>query len=148
MQQRSEVTEEVAIVVKTVPQPSQRYGETVCCARLTRQGEWRRLYPIRFRHFKDKAFSRWQWVQCRTARRASDARSESRRVAEESISPLGVLRPQERPRFIHPLIRGSVAEAAHQGRGVDAHREAGRGTGGPWLSRSCGQWGGHAPNWC
>jgi hypothetical protein len=68
MQERSEVTEEVVIVVKAVPQPSQRYGETVCCAGLTRQGEWRRLYPIRFRHLKDKAFSRWQWVQCRTAR--------------------------------------------------------------------------------
>ena len=43
----AEVTEEVVIIVKAVPQPSKRYGEMVCCAGVTRQGEWRRLYPIR-----------------------------------------------------------------------------------------------------
>jgi hypothetical protein len=115
MQLHSEATEEVVIVVKAVPQPSQRYGETVCCAGITRQGEWRRLYPIRFRRLKDHSFSRWQWVRCRMARRTTDTRRESRRVDEDSIQPLSVLRSQERPRFVQPLIRGSVAQATAEG---------------------------------
>ena len=111
----AEVTEEVVIIVKAVPQPSKRYGETVCCAGVTRQGEWRRLYPIRFRHLKDSSFDRWQWVRCRVAHRASDARRESRRVSEDSITPLGTLRLPERPRFLEPLMRGCVGEAAAEG---------------------------------
>ena len=108
MHQQPEATEEVAIVVKAVPQPSKKYGETACCAGITRQGEWRRLYPIRFRHLKDNAFDRWQWVQCRTAWRSTDRRTESGRVSEDSIVPLGMLKPAERPGFIRPLIRESV----------------------------------------
>jgi hypothetical protein len=42
------VEEEIVIVVKAIPQPSKRYGETVCCAGITRNGEWRRLYPSGF----------------------------------------------------------------------------------------------------
>src|SRR5690242_11454271 len=103
-----EVTEEVVIVVKAVPQPSKRYGETVCCAGVTHNGEWRRLYPIRFRHLKDRSFNRWQWIMCRTARRSGDSRSESRRVSEDTIRPLGTLRTSERPRFLAPLVRSSV----------------------------------------
>jgi hypothetical protein len=110
-----EIKEEVVIVVKAVPQPSKRYGETVCCAGITRNGEWRRLYPIRFRRLKDRSFDRWQWVQCQTARRSSDSRAESRRVSEDTIAPLGTLRAPERPRFLAPLVTGSVADAAAQG---------------------------------
>src|ERR1700722_3082648 len=88
----SEATEELAIIVKAVPQPSKRYGETVCCAGITRQGEWRRLYPIRFRRLKDNSFARWQWIECRTARRRSDLRAESRRVSEDSIKPLSTIK--------------------------------------------------------
>jgi hypothetical protein len=107
-----ELTEEVVIIVKAVPQPSQKYGETVCCAGVTRKGEWRRLYPIRYRRLGEKAFDRWQWISCRTAPRASDRRFESRRVAEDSIQPLRTLPTSERPRLLQPLVRGSVAEAA------------------------------------
>jgi hypothetical protein len=109
-----EETEEIVIVVKAVPQPSKKYGETVCCAGLTRRGEWRRLYPIRYRRLGDSSFSRWQWVSCRTARRSSDRRMETWRVTEDSIRPVRILPPPERPRFMQPLVRGSVREAAAQ----------------------------------
>jgi hypothetical protein len=111
----AEVTEELVIIVKAVPQPSKKYGETVCCAGITRQGEWRRLYPIRFRHLKDNAFARWQWIRCRTARRSTDKRVESRRVSEDSIKPLGSIKASERPGFIQPLIRESVSAAVADG---------------------------------
>jgi hypothetical protein len=112
---QSEATEDVAIIVKAVPQPSKKYGETVCCAGITREGEWRGLYPIRFRRLRDNSFVRWQWVRCKTARRSTDRRVESRRVAEDSIEPLGMIKPSERPRFIEPLIRDSVMSAANDG---------------------------------
>jgi hypothetical protein len=110
-----DISEEIVILVKAVPQPSKKYGETVCCAGVTRQGHWRRLYPIRYRHLGSGGFARWQWVRCRTALRKSDARAESRRVAEDSIQPLAALQAPERPRFLQPLIRGSVAQAAAHG---------------------------------
>ena len=46
-------TERVVILVKAAPHPSRRYQETVCCAGVTTEGEWRRLYPVRFRHLTD-----------------------------------------------------------------------------------------------
>ena len=112
---QDEATEEVVIIVKAVPQPSKRYGETVCCAGVTRHGQWRRLYPIRFRRLKDNTFVRWQWIRCRTARRSTDQRAESRRVSEDSIQPLGSIKASERPGFVQPLVRGSVAAAVHDG---------------------------------
>lgn len=49
----SEETAEVMVTVKTYPNPSETYGETVCVAgvRLDRGGpEWIRLYPVKFRN--------------------------------------------------------------------------------------------------
>ena len=35
----------VTILVKALPQPSKQYGETVCCAGVTAEGQWKRLFP-------------------------------------------------------------------------------------------------------
>ncbi len=43
---------------------------------------------------------------------------ESRRVAEDSIKPLGTLRVDERPRIVQPHVRGSVKQAAAQNRSL------------------------------
>jgi hypothetical protein len=48
----------VVIIIKAMPNPSRKHGETVCCAGVTADGEWKRLYPIRFHQLRDK-FSRW-----------------------------------------------------------------------------------------
>ena len=39
----------VTILVKALPQPSKTHGETVCCAGVTVHGEWKRLFPVRYR---------------------------------------------------------------------------------------------------
>lgn len=63
-----EVTEEVVIIVKAVPQLFERYGETVCCAGITRIGEWR-------------SFS-WLPTSCgRTWKRADASHTEGKRGA-------------------------------------------------------------------
>jgi hypothetical protein len=55
-------TAEVMITVKTYPDPSETYGETVCVAGVRldlERPEWIRLYPVKFRnaHF-DNQFSK------------------------------------------------------------------------------------------
>lgn len=101
------------VLVKALPQPSEKYLETVCVAGLTVTGEWRRLYPVRFRQL-DNRFKRWQWVEYKwqTPRADRDRRSESRNVDNESLKSLAIMKPTERARFLAPRIRESVAEAA------------------------------------
>ena len=99
--------------MKAWPQPSQRYGETVCCAGVTPEGKWRRLFPIRFRHLSgDAQFSRWDIVKYRSEMPRDDNRAESRRVDEPSLSLDGRIPPKERSRFFAPLFRDSVEAAA------------------------------------
>lgn len=97
-----------------MPQPSETNGETVCVAGVTREQEWRRLYPIRFRQL-DEGFKRWQWVDCGWRKPRRDKRAESRHVEEASIKPAGTLKKIERARFLEPLVRPSVDLAAKRG---------------------------------
>jgi hypothetical protein len=105
----------VLILVKALPHVGERRGETVCCAGVTAEGEWRRQYPIHFRRLKDQ-FSRWQWIEYDwVAPGADDRRKESRRVQEDTIQ-LGEEMPKgRRARFLEPFLTGSTAEAAAKG---------------------------------
>lgn len=108
--------EQTIVLVKAWPQPSQKYGETVCCAGVTPEGEWRRLFPIRFRHLSGKAqFTRWDVVSYRPDRPRDDRRHESRRVDEPTLTVTGKMSPAARAGFFDPLFRPSVADAASRG---------------------------------
>ena len=111
----SEQQEVALILVKAVPRPSQRFGETVCCAGVTPDREWRRLYPIRFRQLGENKFSRWQWVRYRWRPPTSDRRRESRHVFEDSLTPGRTLPERERADFVEPLVVGSAREAEARG---------------------------------
>lgn len=109
----------VFILVKALPRRSARHGETVCCAGITSQGEFRRLYPIRFRHLEDNAaFKRWDEVEFKYERPLRDRRAESCRVVEESISRVGKMLPSRRARFLNRFVARSVAEAAEDGKSL------------------------------
>lgn len=108
--------EAAVIVVKAVPRPSKKHRETVCCAGITAAGEWRRLYPVRFRQLvADQQFARWQWVNYAWRRPSDDNRRESRRIEEHTLQPAGTLHPRERLRLLTPLLRASTREAAERG---------------------------------
>ena len=108
--------EQTIILVKAWPQPSQKYGETVCCAGVTPQGEWRRLFPIRFRHLSgDAQFSRWDVVQYRPETPRDDNRRESRRVDEASLAVVRKMTARAREGFFDPLFRDSINDAADRG---------------------------------
>lgn len=106
----------VAILVKALPQPSKRYGETVCCAGVTADRQWKRLYPIRFRHLSgDSAFSRWDWVSFDYRPPTRDPRRESCHVHEDTIRIDGQLSPRERLRLLQSMMVGSANDAMNEG---------------------------------
>jgi hypothetical protein len=106
----------VVILVKALPQPSKQYGETVCCAGLTQDGEWKRLYPVRFRHLQgEQSFSRWDWVSFNYRPPTRDTRKESCHVFEDSIAVGDPFPEKERTRFLNRLILGSAKHAAERG---------------------------------
>jgi hypothetical protein len=94
-------TTEAIILVKASPQFGKQHGETVCCAGLSVQGEWLRLYPVTFRTLDQASqFSRWDRIRFRCRRPQNDPRPESRRVDHQSIEIIGQLRQSERQNFL------------------------------------------------
>lgn len=109
----------VTILVKALPQPSKKHGETVCCAGVTPEGRWKRLYPIRYRHLAgDAAFHRWDSVSYRYRPPVHDKRVESCAVEENSISIVGQMPEKERAKLLNPLILPSVSEAGRRGQSL------------------------------
>jgi hypothetical protein len=97
----------VSILVKALPQPSKQYGETVCCAGVTVDGRWKRLFPIRYRHLSGgSSFARWDWVTFRYRRPTTDTRAESCHVFEDSIAINGKLRMRDD--FLKLCTRASI----------------------------------------
>jgi hypothetical protein len=102
--------------VKALPQRSAKHGETVCCAGVTSAGEFKRLYPVRFRHLKESSsFSRWDTVEFKYGRPPHDRRRESCRIYEESIVVGRQMPMAERTRFLNPLVLPSVKAAEDRG---------------------------------
>lgn len=106
----------VSILVKALPQRSTSHGETVCCAGVTADGEFKRLYPVRFRHLSDEAsFKRWDWVDFKYRLPTSDRRRESCHVMEDSIQIGGRIRQKDRAAFLNPLVSPSIKDAEAKG---------------------------------
>lgn len=115
----SPLSSRVIILVKALPQPSKQYGETVCCAGITAEGDWKRLYPVRFRHPQgEQSFSRWNWVDFQYRKPTRDPRHESCYVHEESIKVGKVLLERERASLLNRIIVGSAVRAAELGQSL------------------------------
>ena len=83
-------TAEVMVTVKTYPNPSETYGETVCVAgiRLDRgHPEWIRLYPVKFRNEDfDKQFKKYEILRANgTYQQPNDNRPESFRPRQDEL---------------------------------------------------------------
>ncbi|WP_224368796.1 hypothetical protein [Hyalangium versicolor] len=83
--------ERILITVKTYPTLSKKYGETVCTAGVREDGTWIRIYPVPFRRLEEKEqYSKFDWLECRLVRNASDPRPETfRPVDENELQPVG-----------------------------------------------------------
>ncbi len=73
------VRKRLLIVVKTYPNPSSKYDETVCTAGIDLDtGRFVRLYPVRFRHLKfDEQFKKWDIVELQVQHKGSDPRGDT-----------------------------------------------------------------------
>jgi hypothetical protein len=108
--------ESTLVLVKAVPRPSKNYQETVCCAGITNSGEWRRLFPVRFRQLTEgQQFKRWQWVSYTARLPRGDLRRESRRIEENTLRTGTTMAAGSRLRTLLPLLRSSTTEAASRG---------------------------------
>jgi hypothetical protein len=85
---RSE-TARVLVTVKATPQPSAKYGDTVCVAGIRMDGgraEWIRLYPVPFRWLEHGSqFQKYDIVDFQVRRRTIDSRPESYVPDRDSI---------------------------------------------------------------
>jgi hypothetical protein len=79
-------TKTILITVKSYPNPSKKYGETVCCAGIDiESNQWIRLYPVTFRDLDEsKKFSKYSIIRV-NCRKAEDKRIESYKVDCDSI---------------------------------------------------------------
>lgn len=91
------MTERILITVKTYPTLSRKYAELVCTAGVTESGEWRRLYPVRFRQlYEEQKYSKYQWVEAKIEKSISDNRPESYKIIDNSLNPIGKPLPTDK----------------------------------------------------
>lgn len=74
-------TARILVTVKARPEPSEKYGETVCVAGIRLDTDflhWVRMYPIPFRRMEDyKQFKKYSIIEAPITPSAEDFRSES-----------------------------------------------------------------------
>jgi hypothetical protein len=77
----------VLVTVKAYPQPSRRYGESVCVAGVhADSGQWILLYPVTYRDMEvTERFKKYQLVDLRVFRSPSDQRPESFKPNLDSV---------------------------------------------------------------
>ncbi|MCX6811959.1 MAG: hypothetical protein NT039_04710 [Candidatus Berkelbacteria bacterium] len=78
----------IFIIVKAYPNPSKKYGETVCCAGVDLNNyKLVRLYPIPFRDLNsDQKFKKYSIIEVNCFPPSDDKRPESLRVDPDSIN--------------------------------------------------------------
>lgn len=102
------------MLVKALPHVGEQHGETVCCAGVTENLEWRRQFPVKFRELDDDKFNRWDWVEYDWRLPGqNDRRPESRRVQEGTFRVIGKMTDKtERTNFLNKLIVPNTQEAS------------------------------------
>jgi hypothetical protein len=100
------------ITVKAAPNPSEKYGETVCVAGLRTDvltPAWVRLYPINFRHLdSDESFKKYDVISVAAKPARQDQRRESWRPLMDQIKKEGRLSTWKARR---PLLDPSVEDS-------------------------------------
>jgi hypothetical protein len=110
---------EAIVLVKAAPQISQKHGETVCCAAITPEGEWVRLYPVTFRKLEDsQQFGRWDRIKFKWSKPNDDHRPESCRIDQNSIEIIGELAKSEREKLLAKLEVTGLSDAIEKGKSL------------------------------
>lgn len=99
----------ILITVKANPQPSAKYGDTVCVAGIWLDGDkkkWIRLYPVPFRSLDElNQFKKYELIEVPVLPNGSDFRAESYKPDNGSIKKLGrVEKWKHRHEYLTPFI--------------------------------------------
>ena len=107
----------VLITVKTTPQPSTKYVDTVCVAgiALGQHPRWVRLYPVPFRYLPSSSkFKKYAIIAVDVSRSTRDQRFESLHVNAESITTEAILPTDhgwlKRSEFVEPMGETTVCD--------------------------------------
>ncbi len=108
----------ILITVKAYPNPSAKYGESVCAAGIDIDTkEWLRIYPIPYRDIPlSNRFKKYQIVEIEVTKHTKDPRPESYRLKIESIKIIDELSTKNDPRWetrrsiVLPTVSKSMCE--------------------------------------
>lgn len=106
-------TKRVLITVKAYPNPSKKYGETVCCAGIdVDTQQWIRLFPIPFRDLdSSQKFKKYTIIRVKCRKASDDHRIESYKIDMDSIELLSYLDTKrkwdERKQIVLPTVSAS-----------------------------------------
>lgn len=115
----------VLVTVKAAPNPSAKYGETVCVAGLSldpvRQG-WIRLYPINFRELgEDASFRKYDIITVDSVPARQDSRRESWRPRMDTLRVEMSLKGWHRRRpWLDPAISSTTMCRLHRDATMDS----------------------------
>jgi hypothetical protein len=105
------------ITVKAYPTPSTKYEETVCCAGITEDRQWVRLYPVPYRDLSgQRQFQKYDIAEVTAERREphKDDRPESWRPRLDTMRIVDHIEPannwRERLDWITPTLLRGYAE--------------------------------------
>jgi hypothetical protein len=115
----------VLITVKAAPNPSERYGETVCVAGISAdlaKPGWIRLYPINFRELpSDDRFRKYDIVRVAAKPARQDLRRESWKPLTDTIVTEHHLDGWQRRRpWVDPYLEDSMCRLNRNARAVAA----------------------------
>ncbi len=78
------IRKRILITVKANPEQSKKHGHVCCTAGITEQGEWIRIYPIRWRTLL--GIRRYSWIEAEVEPASEKlGRKESHKIRESSI---------------------------------------------------------------
>jgi len=88
-------TKNILIIVKTYPEISAKYTETVCTGGILAESrKLVRIYPIRYRYLEgENQFAKYQWISAKIKKAGSDSRPESFNIVEDTIELGTVIAP-------------------------------------------------------
>lgn len=106
---------DVLVLVKATPQPSTRYGDTVCVAGVVLDDgppRWIRLYPVPFRYLAaDVQFKKYMKINVALREARGDLRPESAKIDVESIRCGDVVIGwKHRAPHVDPLVGPTMCE--------------------------------------
>lgn len=108
-------TKTILIIVKAYPNPSNKYGETVCCAGIDIDTlKWIRLYPVTYRDLDEsKKFKKYNVIKVK-CERANESRIESYKIDCDSIQIIDHYDTKEkwsrRKKFVLPVVKSSFCQ--------------------------------------